>query len=216
MNGKRIVKTVLNLLLAAFLLLGVWSGMGKPLPWKWEYRRMERAMLLEPMEILYHGENDDVLSVDERQLAYYTADWVGFPMWNNLMYLFPLENGYGRAIRKDVFFDMDIWAYDASGQAVRVDMELTVWDETHEPQIIRESAQLTDGIFPLCVRKSKFDNNWMDRALEAMIVAETNTTVHFGEMETYASGYKMVLIFYDESGTVTGKHESEGTYSYEN
>ena len=172
MNGKRFLKTIINLLLAIVLLAGVWSGMRKPLPWKWEYRRMERAMMLEPMEILYHGEKDEVLSVDEKQLALYTGDWSGFPLWNNMIYLSALEDGFGRVIRKEIFFEMDIWAYDASGRSSQVEMELSVWDREHAPQTIQASAMLTDGFFPICVEESQFDSKWMDRALKAMIAAE--------------------------------------------
>ena len=216
MNGKRIVKTILNLLLVVILLMGVWSGMRKPLPWKWEYRRMERAMLLEPMEILYHGDQDEVLSVDEKQLALYTGSWFGFPLWNNMMYLSPLENGCGRVIRKHTFFDLEVWAYDASERSVQVDMKLTIWDQDHAGHTMQASAQRIDGWYALSVDESKFQAEWMDQALRAMIAAETHTRVHFVDFDTYESGYQIVLTFYDEAGRVTGTHESEGTYSYEN
>lgn len=216
MNRKRIVKTAINLLLSVLLVIGTWSGIRKPLPWKWEYRRMERAMLLEPMEIVYHGEEGEVLSVDEKQLALYTGDWFGFPMWNNMIYVSPLENGFGRIVRKEIYFEMDIWAYDASGQAVQADMELTVWDNEHDPAIIRESAQLADGFFAFCIHQSKFEDTWMDRALQTMVAAEIHTRFGFEGAEEYESGYNMVLTFYDETGNIVGTHESGGEYSYEN
>ena len=215
MNGKRFLKTIINLLLAIVLLAGVWSGMRKPLPWKWEYRRMERAMLLEPMEILYHGDEGEVLSVDENNLALYTGDWFGSPMWNNMLYLFPLENGYGRAIRKSAFFELEVWAYDASMQSVQATMTLTIWDQDHTSHTMWSTAQRKEGWYALSVDENRFQAEWMNRALKAMIAAETNTRVGFSNINTYESGYEMVLTFYDEAGRVTGTHESEGTYFYE-
>ena len=210
------IKTILNLLLAIVLLAGIWSGMRKPLPWKWAYRRAERAMLLEPMEILHHGDLDEVLSVDENNLALYTGDWFGFPMYPNMFYLFPMENGYGRVIRKNTFFELEIWAYDASEKSTVVDMRLTIWDQDHADYTMWASAKQKNGWYALSVDESKFQAQWMDRALEGMIAAETNTRVGFADIDIYVSGYEMVLTFYDEAGNVTGIHESEGTYSYEN
>ena len=46
MAKARGLRTVFNLLLVLLLLLALWIGLGQPLPWKWDYRRMERAMLL--------------------------------------------------------------------------------------------------------------------------------------------------------------------------
>lgn len=217
MKRYRGVRLCLNLLLSVLVLVMLWTGLGQPLPWEWAYRRMERAMFLEPMEILYHDEDGSVLSVDDKQLALYTGDFRGFPMFTEDLFLFPLENGLGRAIRKDTFFGMDIWAYDASGQSARVDMKLKIWRKDVQPHIIRETAQLEDGFFAIHVDENQFDSgsvDWRDTALEAMIAAETGINAAFGGWEAYEAGYAMTLTFYDEAGYVTAIHESEGTYAY--
>ena len=172
-------------------------------------------MLLEPMEILFHDEKNTVLAVDDKQLALYTGDFYGSPMFPNELFLFPLENGLGRAIRKDTFFGMDVWAYDASGKGKQVDMGLAVWYGDSEPHIIRESAQLENGFFTIHVDEDQYGfDNWKDTALSAMVAAEIGKTVNFVDWEDYAWGYAMTLTFYDEAGDVTAVHESEGTYAY--
>lgn len=215
MAKTRGLRTVFNLLLSVLLLVMLWVGLGQPLPWEWAYRRMERAMFLEPMEILYHDENGAVLSVDDKRLALYTGEFWGYPMSPDNLFVFPLENGLGRAIRKDTFFGMDVWAYDASGQSARVDMKLKIWHQDSQPHIIRESARLENGFFAIHVDESQYAydvTGWKDAALAAMIAAETGLHVGFGDWDDFESGYAMTLTFYDEAGNVTAVHESEGTY----
>lgn len=213
MAKARGLRTVFNLLLVLLLLLALWIGLGQPLPWEWAYRRMERALFLEPMEILFHDEENTVLAVDDKQLALYTGDFYGFPMFPDELFVFPLENGLGRAIRKETFFGMDVWAYDASGNAKQVDMRLAIWYGDSEPHIIRESAQLENGFFAIRVDEDQYGfDNWKDTALSAMVAAETGKTVSFANWEDCEWGYAMTLTFYDEAGNVTAVHESEGTY----
>ena len=214
MRRYRGLRLCLNLLLIALVLVMSWAGRGFPLPPEQAYRRMERAMLLKPMEILYQGEDDCVLSVDENHLALYTGEFQGFPMFPRQIYLFPLENGLGRAARKTPFFGMDVWAYDASGKSTSVEMELKIWREDWEPKVIRGTANLENGFFPIHVYGSLY-RNWQDTALEAMIASDIGANnIHFGDYNAYESSYAMTLIFYDEAGNVTAVHESEGTYAY--
>lgn len=217
MKKYRGLRLCMNLFLTVLVLVMLWAGMGFPLPTELAYRRMERAMLLEPMEILYQGEDDCVLSVDEEHLGLYTGDYFGTPMHYRSLYLFPLENGLGRAIRKHTFFGMDVWAYDASGRSTSVDMELQIGRDDLGPKTIRESAQLKNGFFPIHVNESLYHNEltyWHDTALEAMIASEIGANLHFADISTYESWYSMTLTFYDEAGNVTAVHESEGTYAY--
>ena len=203
MTRRRVIGIVFHTVLSLLVLTLLWVAVGMPLPWKWEYRRIERAMLLEPMEILYHGEENEVLSADEEKLGFFTGDSWGLPMYHNHLYLFPLENGVGRAMRKQTFFGLDVWAYDASGNSVRADLELTLWTSEHEPVTTRKSAEKEDGLFTFYVD----ENENLEDAMEAMVALEIGKNV---DEETEA-GYQLNLIFYDEAGNVTATHESGGT-----
>lgn len=212
MKKHRILRTLLNLALTLLVLIMLWGGLDHPLPWKLAYRRMERAMLLQPMEIVYHDEDDVVLSADDDHLALYTGSWFGTPMFPEELHLFPLENGLGRVLRNDSFFGMDVWAYDSSGVSVRADMELKLCDQTHEPWIVQGTAPLENGFYAFHVGAYNMAN-WESMALSAMVAEEIRSNMHFGGMpEDYRMEYEMTLTFYDEAGSVTAVHESGGTY----
>lgn len=212
MKKHRTLKTVCNLALALLVLVMIWAGLNHPLPWKQAYRRMERAMLLEPMEIIYHGEEDVVLSADENHLALYTGRWFGSPMFPEELHRFPLTNGVGRVLRCENFFGMDVWAYDGSHRSVRADMELAIRDQEHGPWTVRETAHLENGFYDFHV--GGYDMvDWKELALNAMVAEEIHSNMHFGGMpENYRMDYEMTLTFYDEAGNVTAEHESGGTY----
>ena len=218
MAKARGLRTVFNLLLVLLLLLALWIGLGQPLPWKWDYRRMERAMLLEPMEIVYHDEADDmVLSVNDTSLGLFTGGFWSSTMITKDLFLFPLKDGVGRVLRHHPFWGLDIWAYDTSGRSTRVEAELQIWDQDHEPKTFRRTAAPEEGVFFVEIDEVDVWNaadEWKNTALEAMVAAEVGINLHFADHDTYESGYAMTLTFYDEAGNVTAVHESEGTYAY--
>lgn len=218
MAKARGLRTVFNLLLVLLLLFALWIGLGQPLPWKWDYRRMERAMLLEPMEIVYHDEADNmVLSVNDTSLGLFTGGFWSSTMITKELFLFPLKDGVGRVLRHHPFWGLDIWAYDTSGRSTRVEAELQIWDQDHEPMTFRRTALPEEGVF--FVKIDEVDewnaaDEWKNTALEAMIAAEIGINLHFADHDAYESVYAMTLTFYDEAGNVTAVHESEGTYAY--
>lgn len=218
MKRYRGARLCLNLLLAALVLVMVWAGRSFPLPVELAYRRMERAMLLEPMELIHINKEDGtVLSADHQRLALFTGEFQGFPTYRRTMYLFPLENGLGRAIRKQPFFGTDIWAYDASENAIRVEMALTLRREGAEPHTIYGEANAENGFFPIHLEAEAYHDgmtDWQETAIDAMIAAEIGSNLHFADHSNYESGYSMTLTFYDAAGNVTAVHESEGTYAY--
>jgi len=212
MKKHRVLRTAVNLALTVLVLIMIWGGLNHPLPWKQAYRRMERAMLVEPMEIVYHGEDGVVLSADEDYLALYTGRWFGSPMFPEELHRFPLTNGVGRVLRNHMFFGMDVWAYDSSGQSVRADMELVIRDQDYGPWVIRETAQLENGFYSF--HAGDYDmEDWKELALSAMVAEEIHSNMHFGGMpEDYVMHYEMTLTFYDQAGQETAVHESGGTY----
>ena len=214
MRKYRGVRTVINLSLTLLVLIMVWGGLNHPLPWKLAYRRMERAMLLQPMEIIYQDGDGVTLSVDENNLALYTGEWFGAPMWPEELHLFPMENGVGRVLRTHSFIGMDVWAYDSSGQSVRADMELIIRrNQVQEPWVVQQTAQLQkSGFYAFHVGDYNM-YQWKELALRAMVAEEIRSNMNFGGMpEEYRMDYEMTLTFYDAAGNITAVHESGGTY----
>ena len=197
MKRGRVLKTVVNLLVGIVVLAVLWSGLGFPLPDQWDYRRMERAMLMEPMEILRCGDKGEILSVNEAYLGLYTGHRIGYPMNINEMHLFPLENGAGYAVWKGFFFEVELWAYEETGRAV----------EARATEKIRLRAFKEDGIFPFSMYRYGEDvNSWKARAMEDMVWRE------MGEAMQEKSGYRIAITFYDETGTVVALRENGGSY----
>lgn len=204
MAKARGLRIAVNLLLVPLLALLLWIGLGYPLPPEQNYRRMERAMLQEPMEILEHNEEWGlVISADEKQMAIFCDDWRGGTVLPNAFLLTPLEGGVGVVADCNFYDGLSVWAYEAAGAAVRAEMRLTLLHEEFGPvEICRESARENDVFYFLVERFDPWSENWKDQTLVELAERELGKSVRTDHE------YRLEITFYDEAGNVTAVRES--------
>ena len=216
MNRKRLIAAVFYVAASLALLWCAWIGLQKPLPWKWELRRAERAMLLEPMEVLYHDRNkgvtvaanDDFVALQghtkkDRELMLYDGDFL----------LFPVEDGAGAAVWSDFFgFALYLCGHETSGQAVWANVDLDLFMDGRLFSSLNQTAKREDNAFFFRLSEgtcSFTGTQWPSEGLQ-----DVGFLNRYGVVDTNWS-YHLTMTFYDENNRVTAVHENGGG-GYEN
>ena len=211
MNRKRLIAAIFYVAASAAMLWCVWIGLQRPLPWKWELRRTERAMLLEPVEVLYHDRNKGVTVAandDFVVLQGHTKKDTELILYDGDVLLFPVEDGAGAAVWGDFFgFVLYLCGYETSGQAVWANADLDLFVDGRLFSSLNQTAKNENGafLFRLAEGNCTFTGTkWPNEGLR-----DVGFLSRYGVLDTNWS-YHLTMTFYDEENHVTAIHEIGG------
>ena len=211
MNRRRLLGTVFYVAASLALLWCVWVGFHKPLPWKWELRRAERAMLLEPVEVLHHDRSKGVTVAandDFVVLQGHTKKDTELILYDGDVLLFPVEDGAGAAVWGDFFgFVLYLCGYETSGKAVWADAALDLFVDGRLVSGLSQTAKKENGafFFRLAEGSCTFTGTeWPNEGLR-----DVSFLNRYGVVDTNWS-YHLTMTFYDENNHVTAIYETGG------
>lgn len=209
MNRRRLIAAVFYVAASLALLWCVWIGLHKPLPWKWELRRAERTMLLEPMEVLYHDRSKGVVvAANDSYVALqgHTKKDTELILYDGDFLLFPVEDGAGAAVWSDFFgFVLYIFGYETAGQAVWANADLDLYANGMLFSSINQTAKKENDAFFFRLAEGSCvftGEQWPKEGLQAVGLLQRHPS------ERVQWGYHLTITFYDEENQVTAVHEA--------